>query len=437
MKKLVVAILGAGVLLAGGLYLTRRRPAELPVDEGAQQVFRAEAAESGLLIHYDDPRTPLRALRWLPPVQEGTFVAQVNTQGDRQQISIFRDSAFLDSYLVPKPQGVRDGFFRMAELRQALVADGDAAVLLYMVPGSGELPLALALDLRTRTVRWTHRAMGERLAMTEGAIYLYGPRTSPVRLPLALAAGETNSPAGARSSARIVELPPEIQEVAELLPTGSWSFLVAHKGGLSAYLGSKGWLHQPVPEGDPGLFKNVGPALCGGGGKFWWQPFPGRVIQVQADGTPRGAWTPAELPTAPPFARDASLLHLLGAAPDGRLWFDLSVPAEPPRPESSPEAEPRPGEPEGSAAPQEPEGWAAYAGRGLGRIYCWDPQKRVLRGTAWSALKVPPGMPRPEKGVKGSPGAGALLLENGSSAWLLPLAAIPAGEPTATLKPGS
>ena len=46
-------------------------------------------------------------------------------------------------------------------------------------------------------------------------------------------------------------------------------------------------------------------------------------------------------------------------------------------------------------------------------------------------------MPRPEKGVKGSPGAGALLLENGSSAWLLPLAAIPAGEPTATLKPGS
>lgn len=437
MKKVVIAVLAIGLLLLGLMYALRRRPGELPVGEEGQQAFRVESSGRGTSIRYDDPRTPLRSLRWLPPLQQGVLVVQVATQNDRQQVSLFKDAAFQESYLVPKPQGVRDGFFRLAELRQALVVDGDAAVLLYLVPGSEEPPLVIALDLQTKMIRWTHRAKGERLALAGDAVYLFGAKTPPVRLPLALSDGEKTSAAGARSSAKVVELPPEIPEVADLRPTGSWSFLVVHKGGLSAYLGSKGWLHHPVPEGDPGLFKDIGPALGSDGKRFWWQPSPGHVIQVLADGTPKSTWSPSALPTAPPFARDASLLHLLGADADGKLWFDLAIPTQPLQPAAPPEPEPKPEEPAGTPASPatEPVDWPAYVSQGLDRLYCWDPQKRLLQRFGWSRLEIPQGMPRPGNGTRFLPEAGALLLENGASAWLLPSSALTVGESTNTLKP--
>jgi hypothetical protein len=79
--------------------------------------------------------------------------------------------------------------------------------------------------------------------------------------------------------------------------------------------------------------------------------------------------------------------------------------------------------------------WPAYVSQGLDRLYCWDPQKRLLQRFGWSRLEIPQGMPRPGNGTRFLPEAGALLLENGASAWLLPSSALTVGESTNTLKP--
>jgi hypothetical protein len=375
------------------------------------------------------------------------MVVQVVTQSDRQEVSLFKNGAFQTSYLVPKPAGVRDGFFRLAELRDAQIVEGDVAVLLYVAPGSSdeELPLVLALDLKTKDIRWIHRALGERLALSDppdAVAYLYGPKVPPVRLPLALANNEHTSPVGSRSAAKTIELTPEILEISDLRPTGAWTFLLAHKGGLSTYRGSKGWQHHPVPDGNPGLFKDVPGVFGGNGKKFWWQPYPGVVTQVLGDGTPKATWSPEQLTPAEPFRRDASLLHLLGADADGKLWFDLAVPTEPvpvePAPGTSTEPQWKPENPAvtGTEAPvAKLEDWPTYVNQGLDRIYCWDTQKKTLQRFKWAALAVPPGFAKPANGVKLLPVSGALLRENGPSAWLMPLSALAFGESAATGKP--
>jgi hypothetical protein len=440
MKKLVIAILVMGLLITGLWWTIRRGPGTVPLADDTQTAFRVETVERGCLIRYDDPQTPLRSLKWLPPLRGGMVIVQVITQSDRQEISLFKNGLFQASYLVPKPLGVRDGFFRLAELREALVQEGETAVLLYTTPGASadELPLVLALDLRTKDIRWIHRALGEHLVQTdgpEGIVYLFGANTPPVRLPLALADGERTSPTGLRSVARPIDLPPEVLEISALEPTGPSTFLLAHKGGLSAFVGAKGWTHHPVPEGDTGLFKEARPALGGGGKKYWWQPFPGHLIQVLADGTPKATWP--EFPAAEPFAKDASLLHLLGVDEEGKLWFDLAVPAEPSPAAPTAGTEAKPETPADSAAPAGPttQDWPTYVGQGLDRIYCWDPQKKVLQRFKWAALAVPQEFQKPINGIRITPDSGALLLANGPSAWLLPLSALALGDPTTTDKP--
>ena len=438
MKKIVIAILVVGLLITGLWWTIRRRPGAVPLSEDNQMTFRVETAERGSLIRYVDPQTPLRSLRWLSPVQGGMLVVQVVTQSDRQELSLFKNGVFQDSYLIPKPIGVRDGFFRLAELRAALVVAGDVAVLLYATPGTDELPLLVALDLQTKDIRWIHRALGEHLVMTEGPegiIYLFGLKTPPVRLPLALVSAEHTSPTGARSAAKSIELPPEVLDIADLKPTGAWTFLLAHRGGLSTYLGSKGWVHHPVPEGDTGLFKEARPALGGGGKKYWWQPFPGRLIQVLANGTPKATWS--EFPTAEPFSKDGSLLHLLGVDGSGRLWFDLSVPAEPASAKLATGSEGKPESPTDTASPTRPalQDWPTYVGQGLDRLYCWDPQKRVLQRFKWADLTVPTSFQKPVNGFTLAPESGALLLPNGSTAWILPLTALALKESTNVGKP--
>jgi len=404
MKKLLLVILGAG-LLGLGLWCTiRRRPGALPAVEDAQSAFRVEAAERGLRIRYDDLQTPLRSLRWLAPLRNGYLVAQIVTQADRQRIALFKDGTLQAIYLIPKPEGVREGFFRLAELRDACVKE-DVAVLLYGAAGGEEPPLVVALDLGTKGLRWTHRALGEHLVLGDGVVYLFGPQGPPVRLPLALASGEGTSPAGLRSTARVIPLPLEIQSVADLEPTGAWTFLLVHRGGLSTYRGSKGWLHRPMPEGDPGWFQGAQPTLGSDGQSYWWQPFPGLILQVLANGSPKATWP--SLPTAEPFARDAKLLHLLGVDGNGQLWFDLAVPSPspaPPAPTPSASTETQSGQ---GAAP-ETQDWSAYVNQGLGRLYRWDPRKQELQRFSWSALTVPPGFPKPMNGLALAPEAGLL-----------------------------
>lgn len=424
MKKLLLAILGTLLLLLGLWCTIRRRPGALPAVEDTQSAFRVESAERGSRIRYDDPQTPLRSLRWLAPLRNGYLVAQVVTQTDRQRIVLFKDGTLQAIYLIPKPDGVREGFFRLAELRDACV-EGDVAVLLY-ASSSDEPRLVVALDLGTKDLRWIHRALGEHLALGDGVVYLFGPQGPPVRLPLALVSGEHTSPAGLRSAARTIPLPMEIQGIADLEPTGAWTFLLVHQGGLSAYRGTKGWLHRPTPEGRPAWFQGFQPTLGRDGRNYWWQPFPGPILQVLADGTPKTAWP--NLPTAAPFARDADLLHFLGVDGNGQLWFDLAVPSPSPAPtpSASTEVPPEPG------VVPEIQDWSAYVNQGLGRLYRWDPRKQELQRFSWSTLTMPPGFPRPMDGLALAPEAGLLRLANGSSAWLLPLSALPLEAPSPT-----
>lgn len=446
MKKTVTIISVAALLacLLGSLWwLTRRRPGAVPPVDTPEMAFTTAPDSGGVRIQHQDPQTPLRALRWLPPLQGGFSLVQVVTQTDRQQLTVFKDGAYRETYLVPKPAGVRDGFFRLAELRSARLLEGDVAVLLYALPpgSSTEPSLVLALDLGTRDVRWTHRTAGEQLVLSEikdGVVYLFGPQSTPVRLPIATASGEKVNASGERSSARSIELTPEILRISDLEPTGAWTFLLAHDGGLSVYLGAKGWKHQTVPEGNPGLFPGATGILCAANKKYWWQPYPGTVLQILADGTPKALWSSRSLATAPPHEKDASLLRLLGADATGRLWFDLLPPSQPvpvaAEPPASTEAT------EGAETRPEPpavqlEDWPGYVAQGLERIYAWDVEKRSLQRMRWADLATPTGFPRPAQGFRFEPSSGALFLENGDAAWTTPLVGFPFKDPSPVGKP--
>jgi hypothetical protein len=445
MKKIlpILAVLG---FAAGGLWwMIHRDPGLAPPDEIPEAAFALTPDSGGVVIRHQNPPAPLRALRRLQPLPGGWVVIQIVTQSDRQQVTLFKDGLLRSSHQVPKPIGVRDGFFRLAELREARVVGGDVAVLLFSPPDrdSPEPSLVIALDLNTNTIRWFHRAFGEHLAAGDpqlGVVYLYGSKTPPVRLPLALTDDERNSASGARSVATVIELAPEILEISELRPTGSRTLLLAHKGGLSAYLGSKGWVHHPLPENKPDCFKDFHGVLSGGPKTYWWQPFPGMLLQVLMDGAPKSTWSPKELLTAEPFAKDAYLLHFLGTDAAGKLWFDLSIPSETQvnshatiEPSSQEASDP----PAGSSLKiSEPlEDWQPYLNQGLDRLYCWDAEHNTLRRLNWLKLSVPEGFKKPVNGVKFSPDSGVLMLENDSSSWLLPMPALPLGEPSSTLPP--
>ena len=94
MKKIVIvsmiAIVVVGLLATGLWWTIRRKPGTMPPGEESTTVFRVEPAGSGIVIRYEDSNTPLRALRWLPPLPSGLMIVQIVTQSDRQQISLFK-----------------------------------------------------------------------------------------------------------------------------------------------------------------------------------------------------------------------------------------------------------------------------------------------------------------------------------------------------------
>ena len=218
--------------------------------------FKIEVYGPGTLLHYADGQTPLRALRWLAPLPGGIQAVQVLTQSDRQRLVLFQNGAMIANLLVPRPTGVREGFFNFAELREAIVLPGDVAVLLYRSTdaSSGEMPLVIAMDLATQATRWVHRAPGEHFALgrdaNSGCVFLFGP-TAILRLPLALQKGERIGEMPFRVGLKPIELPEEIKTPSDLLPTGPWSFLLAHGGGLSSYSENRGWKHWPTPSEAP------------------------------------------------------------------------------------------------------------------------------------------------------------------------------------------
>lgn len=452
MKKILVPALCLGALVAGGLwFLARRGPAGAPPAE-TTVAFKAEAFGLGTLMQYADGQTPLRALRWLPPLSGGIQAVQVLTQGDRQGVVLFQHGAMLANFVVPRPSGVREGFFNFAELRDVIVLPGDVAVLLYRSADatSAEMPLIIAMDFATQAPRWVHRAIGERIALggdsKNGSVFLFGP-TTILRLPLALQKGERINDTPFRPGLKAMALPEEIQAASDLLPTGSWSFLLAHAGGLSSFAERKGWQHWSTPSAGALSFPDARPTLAQGKG-YWWQPFPGRIIQIKADGTPMASFDAATLAPAEPWARDGALLKLCGADPSGNLWFSLAIPASP-----SSVATPEPPPSNGEASDSEskgkawnPEGaltaaqddWNVYCSKGLERVYRWNPEHRAILGRAlaeaWGALALPPNLNRPSGLQNFHPESGHILVESGPVAWFLPLEALPLGPASSTRK---
>ena len=72
----------------------------------------------------------------------------------------------------------------------------------------------------------------------DAAVFLWGRTTPLQRMPLALQKGEKEGVAPVRPGLKPYELPAEVGEISDLLPTGAWTFLVAHARGLSAFNGT-------------------------------------------------------------------------------------------------------------------------------------------------------------------------------------------------------
>ncbi len=445
MKK--VLLLG-GILLvllgaagAGVAWLVRR-PAHAgpPEDEGAQSVS-VKPQGAGFLLEMQDGGLPLRSLRWIGPVTGGAVVAQVATQSDRQQVAVVKDGHSLGLFPVPRPGGVGEGTFNHAELTDAAFVEGDALVLLYRTLGGseGDPVLVLALDLATRSLRWCHRAPGTRMTLGGGgkdaAVFLWGRTTPLQRMPLALQKGEKEGVAPVRPGLKPYELPAEVGEISDLRPTGAWTFLVAHARGLSAFNGTvKGWNHLPAPPPSRLGFPAPKGALALAGKRYWWQPEPGAVIPVQADGTPIAEAEPPVLSVADP-ALDAPMLKLFGGDAEGRLWFTLAAPAlrvlPAPKPAAEAEAPAAPAPvqeaPEFTAA--ELLAWETHLRGDLGRIYVYDPGKKAMLRLAWAdawpGMNAPEGFRRPAKEEGLRPGAAGALFLGDAGAWWVPLSSLP------------
>jgi len=392
-RTLAIALPLLAVLCAGAWWGTRHGPAGSLLDEPVSP-FALEPAPPGWRVHLNDSSIPLRALRWLPPTQEGVLVAQLQTQSDRQQLAVFRDGGTVSALQVGRPQGVGEGFWRFARLQDAHVAANGTVVLLYTGGATAQEPsLAMAVDPASPDARWAHRGPYTRMAVSGGAeptVFLYGGKGPVQRLALA--------GAGRRPVSKDLELPAEVPAAEDLLPTGASSFLVCSAVGLSSYAPAKGWTHFPLPA-DHGLAcAGWHPSLAQSGKRIWWQPAPGKLVQVGPDGATVTDLEVMGFAADDPQARDAQLLQLLGAAPSGRLWFGL-------------------------AAPQAAADWTAYAALGLDRIYRWNPVDETLERSSWYALKPPPDVPAGAPQLH--PGAGSLLLEGARAGWWTPLKALP------------
>ena len=434
MNRPPVLLLGTAALLlalgSGAWWATRRTPGAPPQEELITP-FHAAPAGAGTLIEFQPSSTPLRSLRWAAALPGGAAVAQILSQSGRQQVVLFQQGEPGPVLSLPVPPEASSTFFRFADLTDAALVPGEFLILLYRGSGEAVPGLILAWDLRNQRVRWSRRAPGERIALSPDrrSLFLFG--TGPV----------TVFDLGAKSSGTApqpitVELPPEVKGVSSLFPTGSRSFLVAHASGLSSWRNGT-WTHTPAPPSSSLGFPAGLGRLAGNTKGIWWQPEPGTLIPLGTEGTPGEAKNlKALLPET--AGMDASLLHLLGEAEDGALWFGLTRPSLPPvapAPEAAlPSGEPEAGLPAPVPSPVAPapqptrEAWEAHLKTGLDRLYRWVPGEGALRlialPQAWTALAPPPGLPCPAGDGGLRPEAGALLCGGPERAWWLPLRAL-------------
>lgn len=439
MRKSVIGALVLGLvgLVGGGLWLVRRGTATAPLEEDSA-LFKAESQGAGRLIQME-PREPLRGVRWLQPLAGGFALCQVNTQSDRQLVALFQDGQPRALFSLPRPDGVSEGYFRQAEVRDALWVQDSLVLLLKAEGGRREAPLVMALD-REGALRWVQRASGEHLALAEGALWIWGP-ASAQRLPL------QPGKEGRGELPPAVIWPEEVPPPEAFLPT-STGFLLSHAKGLSAWRGEAGWSHTPAPPPSPLGFGEPKGTLLKAGGTLYWQPEPGALLRVSPEGQILGA---ESLPVTEGQAQDAALLRLLGRDGEGRLWFGLAAPLLP----AGVTPPPAPGPAREAAAPEGPadEGWKeeapvaepaapaatpltpemreayeALIRRPMDRLYAWKPGEKALRAIVWSQLwprlSAPAAFAPPPGDGALRPEANGLLFGTEQQRWWLPLGAL-------------
>lgn len=453
MKRILVPSLAFLLVLLGlgaGWFL-RRSPAGGPPPGDERPPFLVQPAGQGQLIEFQPSEIPIRSLRWSRPLPGGAVVAQLLTQSNRQQAILFLAGHMQTILTLERPAGIPENLFHFAELQDAAYLPGRLLLLLYRVTPPGEDPLVVAWNLEMGAIQWTFRGAGSRLVLAPDAqtAFLFGPG-APVQV-LRLT-GKDGHPLAGPSPSRI-ELPPGVTGFTDLLATGPAEFLATEAGGLAAWRNGA-WSRIPSPVRSPLGFGTYGGCLARTGEAYWWQPEPGQLIQVSADGR-----------TAPPQdlsglvagvqARDAALLHLLGADPRGGLWFapvapdftaplaDVSTPgipipapAEPGPAPARPTAQEAP--PAVPPAPTTPpptlqETWTPYLKAGLDRIYRWKPGSSAMEGFGWSAiwprLSPPAIIPLPTGDGGLEPGSDGFLLGGQEHRWWLPLSAVPLAQP--------
>lgn len=413
-RRLLIALTALAALLAGGAaYLARRRPAA-PPPEAEIPPFQSQTAGAALLLRHADESTPLRALRWLPAGPGGLQIVQVTTQTDRQRVALFENGSFAGIWLVPRPEGVGEGFFRFAELTDATTTGSEIFLLYRTAEGSRpENPLLLALGRKDGQIRWARRPAGTHLTAQAGpdgptALWCYGQNAPPQRIDLRT--GQLGAP---------LELPPEIQTLGPLAANRNGLLFIAHPGGL-ALRRKEGWAYHPAPV--PGDSEEP-PAppfegrLAASPSGLWWQFQADGIVSVRADGSLGEA---QRLTLPEPWDRDVRRLRLLGADPDGHLWFEaaLSAPTTPGAQESGWE----------DAGNPSPETASVALVSDAPRVYRFDPAQRRLDQCrldhAWKALQIPFAPPGSFTGLAPAGGAWTPTLADGSQLWI-PLTRLP------------
>lgn len=451
MKKLflVLALVLAALASAGLVWLVRR-PAGGPPEGAAGSPFAIQEVPTGWVIQHQDEQFPLRTFRWLPARGEGILVAQLLTQNDEQQVHLFREGRLQGSWRVERPASVEEGFFRFAELKDACLLQDGGLLLLYLAGGgpSAAESWLVNLDTRDGKQRWQMRLGGSQLTPgTDGkdpAVFVWGPARVVHRVATRYAPGTGPHPAA-------IELPAEVAAPSGLLAIGSAGFVVAHGKGLSAFVAGRGWTHHPLPVQAPFPAWPGTPArLVQGPGSAWWQPGPGVLYELAADGTP-GREIPLYLGSGEDRIMDARMLELLGCDRHGSLWFGLASPAlegpaagdpvqiPPAPPESAQEAavDPpaaaaaEPGPPAAGPTAEAIEGWRRHLGRGLGRLYRkpmgGGPIHRYDWTGLWKAWPEASGLPVPQGAAGLRPESGFLVFGAERRIWWLGLPALGAG----------
>ncbi len=435
MKRALPWFFALLILCAGaiGLYtLGKRQRGQAPTTGPATAaLFTASPAGAGALFQlHAAADQPLRSVRFLPTLGDGEVLAQVLTQTGDQLIGQFNNGSFEGTLRLQIPNDAPQAFFRFAALEDAAVLPDRTLLLLYTDgTGGGSAPWLLAIAPGGST-RWALKGTGTHIAVEPGG--------KSCLLWDAANLGRVTWTGS--SSFKALPLPDGVSVLDAVLPLSGGRMMLTHPGGL-ALLSGGAWTLTPLP--DPGALSFPGSlgVLAPMGDAVYWQPRPGQLSKVAADGT-LALVDLTQLAVPSGHERDLALLRLVGTDPHGRLWFRLATPdltvaphaviADAPSAAvaataaltgSSPVSAPETPSPE-AAAPFDPAPWMDYLKGGLDRVYVWDPKGSALTlvdwKARWAALGAPSDFTLPlPRNLQ--PTGGALLLDLDTRAWWLPL----------------